>query len=444
MLNQRLFGHTSPETRPEKNANSLLHYRPVHIAIPNVCRRSTAAQWVVDLLCRHLSNNHARHFRIKAAHALAATIKIPGLNTWPLTKSNTAPINVRGLPHTTCVGGFSRLNYMQKKRGGRRMDPSLLVSIYQGASSIATPLSLSALISSLFFLIVRQIIDGLKDALSRSLPEQAVAIVLRIITYFFVLSLAALIGGIGCYAATFLLKDYVERQRRIDAAQEGVTGGDLNKILANADQLISANPHDPIGYKFRGVGMFMKGSFLDSTDAFSAGIKLFPEREDVCGDALNAFKGNLAAAQGAAGLPKEGLETLREIEKCRPRPKMDAFNRAKMLLALGKLDDATDALKAPELNGPDRPDIRSRVALEKALVAVAKNDADWGKKARAELVLAIGTDANLKQILCFKDGQADPGWSKLEDFGLEQSIINKPENRKFFDALRNEKLDGCQ
>jgi hypothetical protein len=64
------------------------------------------------------------------------------------------------------------------------MDPSLLVSIYKGASSIATPLSLSALLSSLFFLIIRQIIDAIKVSLQKILPGQAVKIVLRVLTYW--------------------------------------------------------------------------------------------------------------------------------------------------------------------------------------------------------------------------------------------------------------------
>jgi hypothetical protein len=170
---------------------------------------------------------------------------------------------------------------------------------------------------------------------------------------------------------------------------------------------------------------------------------LFPEGADVCGDALNALKGNLAAAQGAAGQPKEGLKTLDDIEKCKPRPKMDAFNRAKMLLATGKLDEAEEALDAPELLGPDKPGLRSRIALERAFVAVSKKSDGWETKARAELGQAITLDGNLKQIFCFKDGQADPGWSKLEDFGLEKSIIDDPDNAKFFDALRSEKLAGC-
>ena len=328
--------------------------------------------------------------------------------------------------------------------GNDEMDASLLVSIYEGASRIATPLSLSALIASLFFLIIRQIVDALKIPISKLIPRQTFTIIMTILTYFFILSLVALAGGIASYAASFLLKDYVERQRLIDAAQEGVNGGDLNKVLSNASQLISGYPNDPIGYKFKGVGMYMKGAFVDSMGAFSDAIKLFPGGADVCGDELNALEGNLAAAQGAAGQPEQGLKTLNDIEKCKPRPKMDAFNRAKMLLALGRLDEAEKAMAAPELLGPDRPDLRSRLFLERAFITISKKGDGWEKTARTQLGQAISLDANLKQILCFKDGQADPGWSKLEDFGLEKSIVDKPENRNFFDKLRSEKLEGCE
>jgi hypothetical protein len=287
-------------------------------------------------------------------------------------------------------------------------------------------------------------VDALKIPLSKLLPRQTFTIVMTVLTYFFILSLVALAGGIGSYAASFILKDYVNRQRLIDAAQEGVNGGDINKVLSNASQLIGGYPNDPIGYKFKGVGMYMKGDFVDSMGAFSDAIKLFPAGADVCGDELNALEGNLAAAQGAAGQPEQGLKTLDDIAKCKPRPKMDAFNRAKMLLALGRLDDAEKALAAPELFGPDRPDLRSRVFLERAFINISKKGDGWEKTARTQLGQAISLDANLKQILCFKDGQADPGWSMLEDFGLEKSIVGKPENKNFFDKLRSEKLEGCE
>lgn len=316
------------------------------------------------------------------------------------------------------------------------MATELLTSIYAGAASIAKPLSLSALIASFFFLIARQALSSLQEPLRKALPGQAVDIVHAVLRYFFILSVIALVGGLGSYVVEFALRDYVTKQKIVADARTAINGSNPDVILYNANLLIEKYPSDPLGYSFAGIGHFYANQFDQAVVDFTSALNRVPNGTDVCDASKRGILGNLGAAQGAKEDYVKAVSTLESTLKCRPRDKIDLFNFSKNALAIGDLEKAKSSLFDDALlSASTRPDLRSRAALERGIYYVLSKQNQWESSAIAELRFSICRDPKLKGIILGAEVLNDPDGNKAEEYAWEKQIFGLSSNADFMKKL---------
>lgn len=323
---------------------------------------------------------------------------------------------------------------------------SLLLSIYNVAASISTPLALGAFVAALFFGAGSQITRALAPAISRITGKNATIILLTFLTYGFVLSLTALVGALGGFALQYVLKPYIEKQSLIDAARQAVANREPDQVLANAGALVDRWPEDPVGYTLRGTGYFQSGDYLKASVDMKKADSLLPHYDDPCADANVRSKANIVATLAAQGNVHQAYEISKETKSCKLQ-KMMRLNNAKLAMENAEYDEANEILSSPEMLAPTRPDVRSRVFLEKAVLNVAQRGNGWEAEALSNMRKAICLDGNFRKLIAhgLTSEANDPPGYLVEEFGYEVKTLNAQANASVRERLKADILnrDPC-
>jgi tetratricopeptide (TPR) repeat protein len=326
------------------------------------------------------------------------------------------------------------------------LDPSLLVSIYNIAASVSTPLALGAFVAALFFGAGSQITKAIAPAVARITGKNATAILLTFLTYGFVLSLIALVGAFGGFAIQYGLKSYIEKQTLIDRANRAIANRVPEQILANANMLVEQWPLDPTGYTLRGTGFFQSGEYQKASQEMIKADALLPRSNDACDDANVRSKANIVATLGAQGDVRQAYEVSKQITSCNLE-KMMRLNNAKLAMENGQYQEAKSILLLPEMLSPSRPDVRSRVFLEKSVLSVVQKEKGWDDEAISDMRKAVCLDRSFLALIAYglTSGSNDPPGYLVEEYGYEVRMLNDPTNSSVRERLRAEILsrDPC-
>jgi tetratricopeptide (TPR) repeat protein len=269
---------------------------------------------------------------------------------------------------------------------------------------------------------------------------------LAFLTYGFILSLAALLGAFGGFAIQYGLKPYIEKQALIDAARQAIANREPEQILTNANALIERWPQDSIGYTLRGTGYFQSGEYQKASQDMKKADALLPHSSDNCDDANVRSEANIIASLGAQGEVQQAYEMSKAIESCK-LPKTMRLNNAKLAMENGHLEEAKSILSSPEMLNASRPDMRSRVFLEKSVLDVASKDNGWEDEAISDMRKAVCLDRNYLALIVYglTSSATDPPGYLVEEYGYEVRTLNAPLNSSVRERLRGEILnrDPC-
>jgi tetratricopeptide (TPR) repeat protein len=326
------------------------------------------------------------------------------------------------------------------------LDSSPLVSIYNVAASISTPLALGAFVAALFFGAGSQITRAMTPAIAKFTGEHAAVVLLTFLTYGFVLSLVGLVGAFGGFAIQYGLKSYIEKQALIDAARQAVANREPDQILRNANALVERWPSDQTGYTLRGTGYFQSGEFQKASLDMKKADALLPRSNDKCDDANVRSKANMIATLGALGEAKQAYEISNEIKACNLQ-KMMKLNNAKLAMENAFYGEAKAILTLPEMLSESRPDLRSRVHLERSVLSVVQKDEGWENAAISEMRKAVCLDRSFLALIAYGLASAanDPPGYLVEEYRYETGVLNEPVNLPVRERLRSEVLnrDPC-
>ncbi len=327
------------------------------------------------------------------------------------------------------------------------MTTATLTSIYSIATSISTPLALGGFVSALFFGLTRNIVESLKETFVKISGKDAVKILLRIVTYGFVLSLIAIIGAIGGFGIQYGLKDYIEKQSALDGAREAKENRFPDEIIRNANIIITRWPNDTDGYRLRGAGFFQKKDYMRAVADFQKVIDILPPSLSEC-DIQNVHaKTNLAAALGAGGDPKRGYDLIRTVKNC-DLEKTDLFNYGKLATENNDLAEASRIFGSDKMQSDSRPDIRSKVYIEQAIVEILYKRDGWNNRAIRHLKMALCLEPDIKPLLINSNpsGKNDLSGTFVEEYGFEIRVLSNNSLASFHKSLTSEltAYDPCE
>jgi tetratricopeptide (TPR) repeat protein len=326
------------------------------------------------------------------------------------------------------------------------LNTSLLISIYNVAAGVSTPLALGAFVAALFFGAGSQITKAIAHPIERITGKSAAAILLTFLTYGFILSLVALVGAFGGFAIQYGLKPYIEKQTLIDSARQAIENRDPEHILASANILVERWPLDAIGYTLRGTGFFQSGEYGKAYQDMKKADALLPHSNDICDDANVRSKANIIATLAAKGDVQQAYEFAKETKSCNLQ-KMMRLNNAKLAMENGLYDEAKSILSLPEMLSSSRPDVRSRVFLETAVLSTAQKPDGWENQALSDMRKAVCLDRNFLALIAygFSSGANDPPGYLVEEYAYEIKTFNDPINSSVRERLRADILnrDPC-
>ncbi len=325
------------------------------------------------------------------------------------------------------------------------MSAGLLESIYNGAASIAKPLSLAALIATFLMLIMRQVVKALERPLANATSQDSVRVVLSILRYLFTLSLIALVGGLASYMIEFFLQDYVKKYSLIDSARAAMALEDPREINKFAQQLIDTYPEYAEGYHYRGIGNFYARNYTDAAKDFAQALKYISHGSEICDEKRRDFTFNHAAAQAASGQHAAGLQSMKSMEACWSE-KSELFNYGKILMMNGEFASAWTILNNKIFTDNQRPDYISRIWLERGILSMVEKGNGWIDRSIECFKKAIIHNRDFTQIIICgvsSDKIEPPGM--VEDYEFELSVMKDSLNEEYVTFIRSKlmNIDLC-
>jgi hypothetical protein len=113
----------------------------------------------------------------------------------------------------------------------------------------------------------------------------------------------------------------------------------------------------------------------------------------------------------------------------------------------GQYQEAKSILSLPEMLSPSRPDVRSRVFLEKSVLSVVQKEKGWDDEAISDMRKAVCLDRSFLALIAYglTSGSNDPPGYLVEEYGYEVRMLNDPTNSSVRERLRVEILsrDPC-
>lgn len=186
---------------------------------------------------------------------------------------------------------------------------SLLVSVVDIASKVASPLSLAGIGLSLFFGISYTFAQ--KANWNGIRGDSSAKILMAVITYAFVLSLASLVLGVFAWSISYFVGPMVAENRVSDYFGRK----DYSGTISAAEPYLKVNPHDDIVRNRLGTSYYAVGRYEEGIKLYSDMLKLY-ERQTDCSPQKAAALSSLAAFNAKAGKPEVGLEASRRLLKC--------------------------------------------------------------------------------------------------------------------------------
>ncbi len=254
---------------------------------------------------------------------------------------------------------------------------SILTALYPLASAIATPLALASTTILLFFSLGFAVVKTLGPAIERASGKDAVRVLVRLITYGFVLALVALsFAGVSWIAKSSYEKFYL-KDELATAARMHIENGEVQLAMPLIERLVLEFPTESIGHSLRGTAEFRRYNYEDAASSFSRASAL-TDNTQPC-DAKMRVDSSWSAALGASGDHNRGLTVISPHLDCQNLPSGARFNHAKLLFLSGESEAALNQLSTSNLltsEGP--PDYRDRAhfllaALQISDVAAAED-----------------------------------------------------------------------
>lgn len=201
----------------------------------------------------------------------------------------------------------------------------ILSTLYPLAAAIAQPLAIASTTILLLFFLMFAIVKSLRLPLERAAGESAIRVLLVMLTYGFILALAALaLAGISWF-----IKNSYERKNLADQAMTHIENGDVQLAHEVIGVIIENWPGESDGYKLRGAAYFRDGKYELSADAFEASSGLLKD-SSACAERMK-LAASWSAALGAAG------ETSKAVEVLRPHANCEIYQRARSSTGLNYL-----------------------------------------------------------------------------------------------------------
>lgn len=320
------------------------------------------------------------------------------------------------------------------------------LNVYELAANIGTPLAISATTILLFFILARFVVVKFEIPIKKTSGRHAFIVIMTVVTYGMIITIIALVGGLGLYGYEKVYDQYFSKQQIIDRAERALSNRETSSALTDGLKLSEKWPDDPHGFRISAIAYFMKEQYTQASIQFEKAIEKLGSG-DPCETSKRNLVASLVATYASAKRLDDAAQKMSIISNCKLEKGMK-LNQAKILIFTGFEDKAVALLNSQEMRAKTVPDYRDRVAFMSGIAHLRMQANNWERLARNEFATASCLNESFGKLI-YKSvlaSSTNPEGVLTQGFEMEVEVLKKPKFQSFFEENRDilEAGDVCR